>query len=386
MKIKAFKITQWGYGEGVEPTILYLTAMRAEDVVKRSFIDRWSRENRDGYQRPPVESRFGSGRGSITRYLLSELGSFPTSILLNTREDIKFNPISKISETIEFGDLEIPENVKFSIIDGQHRIEALKRAMMTKHDLKDYPLPISLLNLKEKFDEMLHFYIVNSRQRKIETNLAYKHLQQMLQKVIKERKAKWLTEIILSPSQVRKALAAFVVDELQENPKSPFYHRIQFLGEPQEEYHLTTDFKLTTYIAKILKEKTFEGMGTKDFAELLMEYWSAIKELYPKCFKEPQRYSLLKTTGIAAFMYLFPTIYAYCAREGNVSKDGMKQLLSNLKMEIKSDELEPDFQRPIDEDWWSIEHGPSIAHATGEKMFNIIFTQFAKKIELARAT
>ena len=103
------KIKQWGYGKGANPVFVYVTSMPL-NVLARARIDRWSRENRYGYQRPPLESRFGKGRGSIIRYLLSEIGAFPTSVLINVRGDITYNSKEKITDEIELGEIMIPEN------------------------------------------------------------------------------------------------------------------------------------------------------------------------------------------------------------------------------------------------------------------------------------
>jgi hypothetical protein len=53
-----------------------------------------------------------------------------------------------------------------------------------------------------------------------------------------------------------------------------------------------------------------------------------------------------------------------------------------LKEEVDSEELDMDFRRPIDESWWSMAHGPAIASATSEKMFDEIVRNMAKKIEI----
>jgi hypothetical protein len=112
------------------------------------------------------------------------------------------------------------------------------------------------------------------------------------------------------------------------------------------------------------------------------EYWSAIKDLYPKAFGDPQEYRLLKGSGVATYTYLFPAVFAYCAAEGKISKSEFKYYLSMLKEEVKDERLELDFRGPIDDDWWSMAHGPSIASATSEKMFDEILKNITKKIEI----
>ncbi len=376
------RIRQWGYGKGTEPVYVYVTSMPLRDLWEAK-IDRWSRSNREGYQRAPVEARFGSGRGSIVRYLLKELGSFPTSVLINARGELNFTTKTKVAENIEFGELSIPKETELIIIDGQHRIEALKRAINNKPEFESYPLPVSLTNFKDKFDEMVHFYIVNSRQRSIPTDLVYRQLQIFMDKAILGGK-EWVKDVILGPKQERQALAAYIVDFLDELSNSPFKGKIQYVGEPREDYHLVKDFVLARYIAKIMKEKAFSGISPEKLGELLADYWSAIKDLYPTCFAKPREFTLLKSTGIASFMYLFPTIFAYCAADGEISKSKFLYYLSMLKEKVESKELEPDFRVPINETWWSTAHGPAIARATSEAVFNRIVKNMAKKIEIVR--
>lgn len=382
MNLLSFRIKEWGYGKGAEPTTLYLTVMKLKDLARpRSDIDRWTRDNREGYQRPPKESRFGSGKGSIVRYLLDEIGAFPTSVLVNVRGPVEFTVKDKISDNMEFGDLTIPDDETLWIIDGQHRLEALNRTMAKKPEFAEYPLPVSILNLSDKFSEMLHFYIVNSRQRKIPTNLVYKHLQAMVNQIVLTGR-EWLKEIIVGPAQERQAMAAYIVDYLESDEESPFYSKIRFVGEEKESHHLLTDYMLARYIARILTEKAYARMGYERVAEMLANYWSAIKELYPDCFENANEYTLLKSTGVASFTYLFPTIFAYCATEGDVSKSKMKKYLSLLQTSTPDPQLSADFHGSIDEDWWSRAHGPSIASATSEKIFKEVSKSMAKKIEI----
>jgi DGQHR domain-containing protein len=389
MEIPAFKIVQWGYGEGVSEQTLYITSLPMK-YLSKAEIDRWSKDNREGYQRPPEESRLKPDKGSIVRYLLNEMGLFPTSVLLNIRENLEFKEEVQLDAKISFGKLKIPDETRLWIIDGQHRITALQRAMNRKPELENYPVPVSITCLKEKFEEMLLFYIVNSRQRRIKTELAYRQLQSMYEKVKIKEQFKWLKEVILGPIQERQAVAALIVDYMAENEDSPFYNRIKYLGEETERRHLVEDSVLIRYISKLRGEMIFESMTPETMADLLIYYWNAIKELYPKCFHEDfkDEYTLLRHTGIASFTYLFPVVYGLCAQEGNITKENMKKYLSYLKEDLRGGKVQAtelgdqEFLKPIDEIWWSRSHGASIARATSEATFNYIKDQMAKKIQI----
>jgi DGQHR domain-containing protein len=380
MNIPCLKISQWGYGKGADETKIYVTTMTLKEL-ERAKLDRWTRKNKSGYQRSPLNSRFGTGRGSIVRYLLNELGAFPTSILINIRSDLEFKSNTKLGKHIEYGEVAIPDDEQPIIIDGQHRLEALKRASIKKPELADYPIPVSVLNLKGKFDEMVHFYIVNSRQKKIPTDLVFRQLQTFSEEAVLGGKD-WLKDVILGPREQRAAVASFIVDYLEENKNSPFYHAIQFVGEDKEPHHIIKDYSLSRFISKILKEKALSGISNDRFADLLADYWSAIKELYPESFSKPREHRLLKSSGIAIYTYLFPTIFAYCAAEGQITKSRFTHYLSMLKEDVRSEQLDIDFRNPIDDSWWSMAHGPSISSATSEKLYAEIIKNLTKKIEI----
>ncbi len=384
MDVKALKISQWGAGEGVEPTDIYLTALPLSYLANKAEIDRWSKDNKEGYQRPPSESRLRPKKGSVVRYLLQELGVFPTSVLLNVRDkSLAFIPEKRITDKIEFGTLRIDDKSKLWIIDGQHRIEALKRAAAEVPEFENYPLPVSLTNISDKFMELLQFYIINTRQSKIPTAIAYHHMQKFYEKIKIESQYKWVQNFILGEKQEKQALAGMVVDYLAEDENSPFYNKIKYVGEERDDY-LVEDHVLIRYISSIFKEKIFTGLSPIEIADLLIDYWSAIKDLYPNAFRVENRnnFTLLKHTGIASFTYLFPSIYGLCAQEGKIDKQCMLEKLRLLREECDDSQLDFDFRKTINENWWSVERGPSIARATSEKVFHEISEKMAKKINI----
>jgi DGQHR domain-containing protein len=109
---------------------------------------------------------------------MREMGCFPTSILVNIRGEAKFREEASLGWR-SIGRLDVGEE-RFWLIDGQHRIEALKRAIERNSDFERYPVILSILRQPARFDELMLFYIVNRRQKSVPTDLAYRHLQRML--------------------------------------------------------------------------------------------------------------------------------------------------------------------------------------------------------------
>lgn len=378
-----FKIVQWGKGEGAGKIPLYITVVEASLLAEKAEIARRTKDRKKGYQRELSPTRLGKGRLGVTGYLLNQMGVFPTSILVNIRRsegEVMFEKVVKFSDNIEAGYLNIPDNAKWYVLDGQHRLEGLKAAMRELKEFEKYPVIITLTN-EEEFYEMLMFYIVNSRAKSVPTDLVYRLLQSMLLEI---KAPKWVEKILVTGAAYRKAVAANVVDYLNFKPNSPFKGKIREVGEPAKPEHIIKDAVLIRYIAEIAREKTFEGLYDEELADLLIDYWGAIAEIYPKCFEKPRDYMLLSTIGISTFSKLFPTIYAYCARDGDVSRRNMKKYLSYLLEEIKDPniKLDVDFRRPIDEKWWHKVDGPGIIHGTGEGYYKKIAREFAKKIAI----
>jgi len=197
--------------------------MKTADLLNCYKIDRWSEDHPSGYQRALVPVRV---RKAAT-YLLKEEGVFPTSILVNVRGKVEFKPKRNIDNFAEIGELTISEeSLPFSIVDGQHRLEGLTRAAEQDPSLVDYPLPVTIISLPEVYNEMRQFYIVNTRQKGVPTDLVQRHLYEMSLKMGKP------TLLVLEGEKaVLIAEAIPIVDLIRTDPSSPWYNQVQLPGE-----------------------------------------------------------------------------------------------------------------------------------------------------------
>ena len=375
-------ITQFGFGEGAEPVTMYVTAVRAEDLLKNAEIFRRTPDRRDGYQREIKGPRLSKGKIGVPGYLLNQMGIFPTSFLLNIRANdgrVTFKEKTRIGNNIVIGDLEIPDNVSWYALDGQHRIEGLKIAIRAQEEFKDYPTIITLTN-ESLFYEMLMFYFVNDRQKSVPTDLVYRILQTM---EYGENIPVWIKDHILTGADRRKAIAATIVDELNVDPQSPFAGRIQEVGEVRNDNHLISDGTIARYVAEVLREKIFRDMLDSEVAVLLGSYWGAIAEIYPKCFNEPGDYLLIQTLGLSSMMRLFPSIYGYTARDGDVSRNNMAKYLRYL-LERTERHYDSSYVRPINENWWHRVDGEiGILRGTGEGHYKKVSDNLIHKLQIA---
>jgi len=371
LEFDAFRVSQRGGWESFE---IYVSVLMAQEVIDRCAIDRWTPQNQGGYQRFPVASQLKEGRGSAVRYLMREMGCFPTSILVNIRGEAKFREEASLG-WCSVGRLDVGEE-RFWLIDGQHRIEALKRAIERNSDFERYPVILSILRQPARFDELMLFYIVNRRQKSVPTDLAYRHLQRMLW----EKGTSWLADLEGSRG-VRLGLASEAVDGLNSEPRSPFYRRIRMVGQESDEKTIVSDKPFIASVAEILREKVFSGLPVRELADTLIDFWSGIKAIYPEAFTEHERYTLLSTPGLPALNMLFPSIYARCVDKG-VSEASMKKQIEGLLAHTK-DHPKADFRRPLTIDFWSKEKAPSVAIMRDRKNVEALSGYLLEKIKLA---
>jgi DGQHR domain-containing protein len=186
------------------------------------------------------------------------------------------------------GRLEIDDSEKLWLLDGQHRIEALRQAKETNIEFEEYPVVVSILHLPNRFDELMHFYLVNRRQRKVPIDLVNKHLQQML----KERGELWLQEFE-GKAGLYRGKAAEIVDMLNDDPRSTWKGRIRQVTEIRRDEHIVRDQKMIMLIADILGTKVCARLTNEEAADLLVDYWNSINRLYPGAFADPRVYTLL---------------------------------------------------------------------------------------------
>jgi len=372
LQLNAFKITQRGGLDNVE---IYVAVFRAIDIIDRTVIDRWTVKNPGGYQRQPSEHRLSFNRGSIVRYLVKELGCFPTSVLINIRGDVEYEKVSDMG-WLSYGTLDTGDN-RLWVIDGQHRLEALKRAIERNRDFEDYPVIASVLRLPERFDEMMLFYIVNRRQRSVPTDLVYRHLQRMMW----QKGVQWVQEMEGSRG-VRIGFATEVVDQLQSEPASPWHGRIHVVGEPSKEEYIASDSLFIKTLADVLREKVYEGVSTSEFSGLMIDYWNAVYQLYPECFTSPADYTLLGTPGVQVMHMLFPVVHARCLAQKDVSEAAMEKQLEKLLQETPG-HSNPDLRNPVDSEFWSKAHGPLIAMSKSGENIKRLYFDMLEKMRLA---
>jgi len=325
--------------------------MKVKELLKRCKVDSIGPDNPDGYQRPLVESR----KRFVKRYLEEEEGDFPTSILLNIRDPsgVWFKSVTKVDDGIERGILVIPEDKVMWLVDGQHRVKGIEYAIENGLSwLEDYPLLISLFVGLSRYDEMREFYIVNTRQKGVPADVAERHLLGMVQAEGKIRVME-----LEGKSKYRQARALKIVDMLRQRKDSPWYKAIRFPGEPKSAVHLVRQHTMVVAVKEIFRNPMVELIPDDQIGELIITYWQAIRELLPEAFTNPNEYTIQKIPGVYALHMIFPDVFELCRDYNDFSKERMKEIVGNIKM---------------DSEFWHVERGHHLAKETGMRSIRLL--------------
>jgi DGQHR domain-containing protein len=321
MKLRAFRLEQRGIP-------IYLSVLPAEILAdeERAKVDRWSPSNPTGYQRPIQDKRVNEAAW----FLIKAEGWFPTSVLVSIREKVKFEE-SKDIDGFQEGFLNVPDSSILWIIDGQHRVEALKRAIEKgAPDLKNYQVPVAIVPNEEVSNEMRMFYIVNSRAKSVPADIADRLLQQSL----KEKGELWIKEteskdMGRSQKAFLQARATNIVDHLSANcPVWKDFIAVPGVAKP---HHMA--IKQHTLVSSLLegalKDPSIERLDDKSIGDLLNRYWQALADTFPEAFAEPESYSIRRTTGVYSLHMLFPDVFERCRENRDYDATHMKEILGH---------------------------------------------------------
>lgn len=278
----------------------------------------------------------------IAEYLLQEDATFPTSITVNADSDY----IHAVSEDgrlkLIFGQ-EVPTaegNVKVvhdgakerffapvpegrtpaEIVDGQHRFEGLRMALKNadsaerKKALNDFEIPFAVMLDLTPEDCARVFVIINSTQRKVDKS----HIADLFG---------------LSSRRTMQRTSHLIAKAVNKMEGGPFYRGLKMLGKRVEATEYLSQGSFVKYLLKLMSsdpeadERTllnneplkpnsalpfrslFEKNQDSRMLEIVIDYFSAVRDIYPVAWSEsPDKYLLRKTVGFSATASLLKRI------------------------------------------------------------------------------
>jgi len=266
----------------------------------------------------------------MARYVLAEQGILPTSILLSTRPEeavpLHFESVANSDAPVKWGVLTIPDGAKLWVVDGQHRYFGVDRAYEREGaaELEAYPFPVSIMDNVDRYVEMVHFNIINTRQKKMPTDIVDRHLLMRQQK----EGIKMLASGKRGEKEYFQATATRIVDMLNEE-QGVWYHNIQVPGVAGRDQGLVRQHAMVASLDPVMKDNWVRAQRPLDehVVKLLTNFWGALSQVWPEAFASPNDYRIQATVGIYSMHMVLPVLIQRCLAERDLSQDKMREII-----------------------------------------------------------
>ncbi len=275
---------------------MYITFLNASTLADehRLQVDSWSPHNKTGYQREMSSYR----AGLYARFILNKKNVSPPSILLAVRKPIHFKPLNS---GLSLGILTIPDDATLYIVDGQHRISGIRKALVQKPDA-DYSLPAVVIfhrDLGERdpsYCEAKQFVVINRTQKKVRADLHDRFVARLTPAQRKE-----LKEVIPTPDAEMTQRAVEIRASSTPIPVQFGISSIKVPGGGRSP-GVISQRTVTEGIKKsFLSDELIGQMDDSDLLRLINEWWSAWATACPEAFQPSTRGNFVLQGNTVAF-------------------------------------------------------------------------------------
>ncbi|MFT5468127.1 MAG: DGQHR domain-containing protein [Verrucomicrobiales bacterium] len=284
-----------------EGRYIYSFAIDGKDIQKFASISRIARNEKgglEGYQRPEILTHIDD----IRRYLEQSNAVLPNALIIAFDRKLKFTVTGESNGDSAFGFLEIPvcDGKKTGwVVDGQQRLAALRQMSGRR-----MTVPVTAIESNGVEDEREQFVLINNT-RPLPKSLVYELLPSLGDSV---------------PPKYRRRQAAYnVLEILATDPDSPFYHRIKTTTS----LHLPHANIKDVSVLRMIENSVENGIlarypqTPKPQARVLIQYWTAVKEVFPDAWHLPPKESrLTHGAGIISMGFLMDAV-AFCLKQND---------------------------------------------------------------------
>ncbi len=252
-----------------------------------------------GYQRNPASSRVSA----LARSLRDEEVDLPTAVLLNLRGAEADDVLVKTGTDTYLFCLDGEEakgKHRLFVVDGQHRILGLQKALEDGVRLENKKIPFVCMIGADELQEMRQFHVVNSTAKSVPTDLALDLLRvraehdPAFRNQLDNRGRGWQVE------------AQELTERLAQT--SPIWrNRIRLPNMPKGETTVPSASFVKSLKVHLTQIALFRGIKeTERQAQIIDAYWEAIRRVLPEAFESPKDFNIQKGVGVDAMHSIFP--------------------------------------------------------------------------------
>ena len=293
---------------------LYSGTMTVGQLMDYAIIDEWNPTvgwdmDLQGYQRAPISDHY---RRIAT--FLKEQGAplLPTNALLASR-DREYGRLQFTSVDGELGHLDIPEDRYLYIIDYQHRWRGFKYAVedLGQTALRNTTIPVTILSDTPRFDEMKQFYLINNKQKRVNTDLALTLMQAMSTSATEDE----LVNLVGSGNKYQIRATRIVV-QIAQMSSGPWAGKIQEPNVPANPNQTATIKSFVESLRPIVSTRSpVYSLSDDELIKLIDMIWTGVLDLWSEWKNNPGQFAIQRNIGLyvihrVARLLLIPTMLA----------------------------------------------------------------------------
>ena len=284
-----------------------------------------------GYQRLPQESRVNELAADLRKGRVD----LPTSVLLNVRNREARKAIQDgiLDLRVVAGDGAKMNDTKFYVVDGQHRILALRR-LIEEFEVErwsKYQIPFTCMIGATEEEEMDQFYIVNSKAKSVRTDLAYELLTQ-------RAKDPDVMEGLIERGQDWQVTATEIVKLLIT--ESPVWRGRIRMAAMEKGETVMPSASMVASLKPVLASPFFKALSQAQQVKILDAYWRGIRALLTEAFDDPSNFSIQKGVGVIAMHNILTQVIEIARSQGLslVEQDTYIKVLSRTLQDLQGDD------------------------------------------------
>lgn len=327
LEIPVIRITQQGKK-------IYIGKMTARDILDRCITTEWDSDlgwdlNKQGYQRAPNKKHYMR----IANFLKEEGDPLlPTSALFAAREDeyglLDFTPYGEACPDV--GKLIIPKGRLLFIVDYQHRWRGVKYAVenLKCNVLLNFQVPVIILADVSRYEEIRQFYLINSKQKRVDTDLGLALLQTM---ATEASEAELLN--FVGPGKRYRIRATRLTFKIAGKAQGPWAGKIIDPNMIPTGNQMVSIKSFVDSLQPILSRRSPVHMKADDeLIQIILDYWSGIEQLMPNTFAYPKDYAIQATVGVFV-MHRVATkkVFYDCIQQNDMSSTKVAEILNKAK-------------------------------------------------------
>ena len=288
---------------GGSRTEMFMFTIPPERLLKTCVIYRRAQGNRDAYQRMLRKNRLPK----VKKFVTNPDAMLPTNIILHLGEKVTVDKVrsQELRDTsgrpitltrardCELVALNIPmEYASIELIDGQHRLYGfVDTDPATKKNFNLVVLGVKGLDMTQQRDT---FVAINDNSRRMDPNLV-SYLK--------------YTEDDALCQKHNELMAIRIVVDL--NKTTPFKKAVKLLDVGQQRITLKgfSGYDLRGLLGpRGQLRKYYPGNSPDEYVRVLRMYFSTMRSLFKKQWKDPSKYILATNRGISAFLKLLKSV------------------------------------------------------------------------------